>query len=223
MVSPSKHVSWAQVVLAVDDSRSMQENGCGAFALEAVTLLTLCADAPGRRPGGRAALWRHGSRAPAAQPGAPFYGRCRARHPSQSEIRPGKLNVMMGLPSLPLPVSGGLFPEVSQSYLQGQHLKQTQQGRQLCKVEINIMCERKMLVLRESGLSAGQHAGGPADGGAADDADAHAGHGPAQRLRARQWRPGAESAGAHPGGRAASMRRSPCAMSSRYIFILLFP
>ena len=31
---------WAQVVLAVDDSRSMQENGCGAFALEAVTLLT---------------------------------------------------------------------------------------------------------------------------------------------------------------------------------------
>ncbi len=40
MVSPSKHVSWAQVVLAVDDSRSMQENGCGAFALEAVTLLT---------------------------------------------------------------------------------------------------------------------------------------------------------------------------------------
>ena len=30
----------AQVVLAVDDSRSMQENGCGVFALEAVTLLT---------------------------------------------------------------------------------------------------------------------------------------------------------------------------------------
>lgn len=29
-----------QVVLAVDDSRSMQENGCGVFALEAVTLLT---------------------------------------------------------------------------------------------------------------------------------------------------------------------------------------
>ncbi len=29
----------AQVVLAVDDSRSMAENGCGGFALEAVTLL----------------------------------------------------------------------------------------------------------------------------------------------------------------------------------------
>jgi midasin len=28
-----------QVVLAVDDSRSMQENGCSVFALEAVTLL----------------------------------------------------------------------------------------------------------------------------------------------------------------------------------------
>lgn len=28
-----------QVVLAVDDSRSMAENGCGGFALEAVTLL----------------------------------------------------------------------------------------------------------------------------------------------------------------------------------------
>ncbi len=29
----------AQVVLAVDDSRSMREGGCGTFALEAVTLL----------------------------------------------------------------------------------------------------------------------------------------------------------------------------------------
>ena len=29
----------SQVVLAVDDSRSMRENGCGVFALEAVTLL----------------------------------------------------------------------------------------------------------------------------------------------------------------------------------------
>ena len=29
-----------QVVLAVDCSRSMAENGCGGFALEAVTLLT---------------------------------------------------------------------------------------------------------------------------------------------------------------------------------------
>ena len=28
-----------QVVLAVDDSRSMREGGCGTFALEAVTLL----------------------------------------------------------------------------------------------------------------------------------------------------------------------------------------
>lgn len=28
-----------QVVLAVDNSRSMQENGCSGFALEAVTLL----------------------------------------------------------------------------------------------------------------------------------------------------------------------------------------
>ena len=32
-------VMWWQVVLAVDDSRSMAENGCGGFALEAVTLL----------------------------------------------------------------------------------------------------------------------------------------------------------------------------------------
>ena len=28
-----------QVVLAVDDSRSMREGGCGTFALEAITLL----------------------------------------------------------------------------------------------------------------------------------------------------------------------------------------
>lgn len=28
-----------QVVVAVDDSRSMAENGCGSFALEAVTLI----------------------------------------------------------------------------------------------------------------------------------------------------------------------------------------
>lgn len=28
-----------QVVIAVDDSRSMAENGCGAVALEAVTLI----------------------------------------------------------------------------------------------------------------------------------------------------------------------------------------
>ena len=29
----------AQVVVAIDDSRSMGENGCGSFALEAVTLI----------------------------------------------------------------------------------------------------------------------------------------------------------------------------------------
>lgn len=29
-----------QVILAIDDSRSMAENGCGAFALEALTLLS---------------------------------------------------------------------------------------------------------------------------------------------------------------------------------------
>lgn len=38
--------------------------------------------------------------------------------------------------------------------------------------------------------NAGQHAGRQADGGAADDADAHAGHGEAQRaVRGRQPRP----------------------------------
>ena len=30
---------YVQVVVAVDDSRSMGENGCGSFALEAVTLI----------------------------------------------------------------------------------------------------------------------------------------------------------------------------------------
>ena len=35
----STHALCLQVVVAVDDSRSMAENGCGSFALEAVTLI----------------------------------------------------------------------------------------------------------------------------------------------------------------------------------------
>lgn len=30
---------WLQVVVAMDDSKSMSENGCGMFALEALTLI----------------------------------------------------------------------------------------------------------------------------------------------------------------------------------------
>jgi hypothetical protein len=59
------------VVLAVDDSRSMREGGCGAFAMEAVTLLAralarLEVRAPGRRASSpsvwcaRAPSWREG-------------------------------------------------------------------------------------------------------------------------------------------------------------------
>lgn len=35
----STHAQCLQVVVAVDDSCSMAENGCGSFALEAVTLI----------------------------------------------------------------------------------------------------------------------------------------------------------------------------------------
>lgn len=49
-----------QVVIAIDDSRSMRENGCGTFAMEAVTLV---ARALGRLEVGELAVVRFGGAA----------------------------------------------------------------------------------------------------------------------------------------------------------------